>query len=126
MSKLKLTLASIAAVIAVGATPASAHDARFATSSSFGWSPVSPAAFLGEISSPHGACLPGRLVKVLKQRSGDDRLVGSDRSSSTGQWIVEGNANGRYYATIRSREVGRGGHEHVCRAYRSSTIPFSG
>jgi hypothetical protein len=103
-----------------------AEARTFSTSTSFGFYDGSPDAFLGQVASNNPArCRSGRLVKVFRKRSRNDRLVGRDRAGATGQWIVEGNfASGRYYALVPRKRFGAN-NRHTCRAYRTSVLGFT-
>ena len=108
----------VVAIAALSAATVALAEREFPTSASFGYG-SSPPAFLGEVDSPRADCVPGRRVKVYRQRSGRDPLLGSDRTSSTGQWVVERSiGDGRYYMRVVAREISAG----TCRAYRSSTL----
>lgn len=117
-------------VLGLGLIAPEAHARSFATSSSFGFYKGNPNAsgypdsFLGQISSKKKKCVNKRLVKVFRKRPGRDRLIGRDRASSTGQWIVERRRmpRGRYYVKVPRIKFGAG-RRNVCRAYKSSLIP---
>jgi len=120
-------------LVALGLCDASGADAdraRIGTSSSFGFyagNDVVLDAFLGQVSSREPACLKGRKAVVFRKRRGRDARLGADRTSSTGQWIVEKRRvrRGRYYLKVAAVELRGGGHR-TCGRYRSSTIPVRG
>jgi hypothetical protein len=126
MRRLVVAQLAVAAMLLAGPGTASAHDASFKTETSFGFYNGTPDAFLGEVSSPKAACERGRVVKVFRQRPGPDRLIGAIRSDSYAQWTVERTVPaGKYYAKVLKKRIAPRSHRHVCRAYRSSTLPFS-
>ncbi|MEK6278549.1 MAG: hypothetical protein AABM29_11120 [Actinomycetota bacterium] len=58
-------------------------------------------AFHGKLHSPNGFCEDGRRVKLFKQRFGEDKMLGKDRTADNGHWkvAVEKNlSSGVYYA----------------------------
>jgi len=103
-----------------------AEARTFSTATSFGFysgTPVLPDSFLGQVASNDNRCLAGRVVKVYKERGRRDRLIGRDRASSTGQWIIERNVGrARYYALIPSKPIDGG--RNVCRQYKTSAWLF--
>lgn len=125
------TLVLVAATVALLAPGADAHRAGYSTSSSFGYSSGTttvPDAFLGQVSSSESACVRRRKAVVFRKRRGRDARVGADRTSSTGQWIIEKRRvrPGRYYLKVAKKRLRAGSHRHTCSAYRSSTLPMGG
>lgn len=124
------TLFTVAlAGITLLAPDADARRSSSATSSSFGYAAGTttvPDAFLGEITSRNPACEGGRKATVFRQRRGRDARIGSDRTSSTGQWIIEKRRArpGRYYLTVKRKRLHDGGRPQTCGAYRSSKLPM--
>src|SRR5690606_20251290 len=96
----------------------------FKTSTSFGFY-ASPDAFLGQIGSGHRKCRQGRVVKIFRVRNrGRKQLIGRARGNRTGQWVLEKEVpRGRYFAKVPRKKFGPRGR-HLCRPYRSSTLPF--
>jgi hypothetical protein len=128
-----LMLVLVAAAVAVLAprADADAHRASYSTSSSFGYASgttIVPDAFLGQVSSPESACVKRRKAVVFRKRRGRDARIGADRTSSTGQWIVEKRRvrRGKYYLKVPAKRLRNGGHHHTCERYRSSTLPMGG
>ncbi len=73
--------------------------------------------FKGRLTSSESACVSAKVV-VFRKRAGDDRRVGSDRTSATGSWsVAEPDADGRFYATTVRRTVASG----TCAAVTSPT-----
>ena len=60
-------------------------------------------AFHGKVNSKGGSfCLENRRVKMYKQRSGPDKLLGKDRTNPHGRWTVHDKAgSGAYYAKVK-------------------------
>jgi len=125
---MRRTIMALALALTMGgAGTAAAHDASFRTASSFGFFAGSPDAFLGDVSSPSRDCEVDRKVKVFLKKPGRDQLIGADRSDAGGQWLIEtaNAASAKYYAKIAERKLAStAAHDHVCRQYRSSTLPF--
>ncbi len=133
-----LSLLILAGVLALGLslpmTSAQAHRTSWRTSSSFGMTASGGEAALGSISSAKAQCVSGRKVKLFMVRGGRDRLVGVDRRSGQpsgngdGYWVVEANLRPgkRYFARVVRKNLGSGSHRHICRAYRTSTVTYSG
>lgn len=56
-------------------------------------------AFHGKLHSSNDFCVADRPVKVYRERSGPDKLLGTDRSGKDGSWKVKVNLiGGAYYA----------------------------
>jgi hypothetical protein len=130
MRRYRTAAISAVAIALIGAGIADAHRTSYKTSSSIGFA-ENPTAALGFVNSPKAKCVKRRLVKLYKVRRGKDRLVGKDRSgvpsgSGKGFWEVRRNLKrGRYYAKVVRKNIGRGKHRHICRAYRTSILPYS-
>lgn len=62
-------------------------------------------AFHGKLSSPRGACLGSRSVKMYRVHAGKKNLLGKDRSEDTGKWMVKAGklTSGEYFATVAAR-----------------------
>jgi hypothetical protein len=80
-----------------------------------------PPAFHGRVKSSKPACEQQRKVKLFKQRSGPDQLLGNDKSDNHGKWkiVVDPLTPGDYYAKVVRREEGTAGTIFVCRGDRS-------
>ena len=59
--------------------------------------------FSGKVSSPDNDCVDGRVVKLMRVRSGKDEYMAQDTAGSNGEWNTgnTGYNNGRYYAKVR-------------------------
>src|SRR5215218_567640 len=63
-------------------------------------------AFHGKLSSPRGACLGSRTVKMYREKGGKKNQLGKDTSEDNGKLaILDGNnlTSGAYYATVAKR-----------------------
>jgi hypothetical protein len=63
-------------------------------------------AFHGKLSSPRGACLGSRTVKMYREKSGKKKQLGKDTSEDNGKWAIPVGKNltsGAYYATVSKR-----------------------
>jgi hypothetical protein len=128
---LVLAATTAVAALATGAGVASAHTTRFDSDVSIqvGVSfPTNSYVFNGDVTSPRGGCVADRRVTLFRDEpSGADVAMGSDRSDENGSWSVskpisEVPGNTRYYAQVKKRDIGRPGHDHICRGARSGTI----
>lgn len=111
---------------------AAAHTTSYRTTSSFGYAESSPQGWLGSINTSGGnpACTPGRRVTLFKVRTGRDAQIGSDVSgrpagNGAGFWQVETRLRpGRYFAKVKAKNIGPRGHDHTCKAYRTSKLRY--
>jgi hypothetical protein len=58
-------------------------------------------AFHGTLKSSKSACATGRTVKLFREKSGPDRLLGTDRSNAKTKWSIplgKKLTSGSYYA----------------------------
>ena len=63
-------------------------------------------AFHGKLSSPRGACLGSRTVKMYREKGGKKKQLGKDTSEDNGKWAIPVGKNltsGAYYATVAKR-----------------------
>jgi hypothetical protein len=83
-----------------------------------------PPAFHGHVKSSKSACEIHRKVKLVKQRHGPDKLLGTDKTNHRGRWEVdvEPLKSGVYYAKVVRRSEGTAGTIFVCRGDVSRTI----
>jgi hypothetical protein len=129
MGRMMVLGVSLIALIAAGT--AAAHETRYPTASSFGFV-EGPTAAWGVVSSTQAGCVKGRLVKLFRKKPGPDRLMGRDRSgipsgSGDGFWEIERSLpDGKYYARVIKKNIGRGSHRHLCRAYTTSVLNYPG
>jgi hypothetical protein len=117
-------------VLALSAGVASAHTTRFDSDVSLqlGVNPItSTFIFNGDVTSPRGGCVADRRVTLYRELDGADEATGSDRTDENGLWSVSKHTSevpggSFYYAQVKKRDIGRPGHDHVCRGARSETI----
>lgn len=63
-------------------------------------------AFHGTLKSSKDACATGRMVKLFRQKSGPDKLLGTDRSNAKTKWSIpigKRLTSGSYYAKASSK-----------------------
>jgi hypothetical protein len=100
------------ALLAFPATGAAAFKTKIVVSLKF-------PAFHGKVTSPRGACLGNRKVKLFRERNGKKVLLGRDRSNAKGKWAVPIGKKippGSYYATVA--KTGK------CKGDKSSVLPI--
>lgn len=99
------------------------------TSSSFGMTASGGKAALGRVSSKKAKCVNNRKVKLFlirpgkpKKLIGVDRRTGKPAGDGPGYWVIPAKLKeGRkYQAVVTKRVVGK----LVCRAYKTSKLPF--
>jgi len=108
-------------VMAAGVTAAGRHESSTVTIQVFNGPP--PGLF-GKVSSSAGPCAHSRKVLVFLGPRATHQLVGSDITSSNGDWFVapDGEQAGRYQAFARRKTYTRHGHSHVCDPEKSPSI----
>ena len=73
-------------------------------------------AFHGTLKSGKGACATGRKVKLFRQRSGPDKLLGTDRSNAKTRWSIplgKRLTSGSYYAKAPTKGNCKSGKSQV-------------
>jgi hypothetical protein len=116
-----VVVCAVLAVAALAAAPAFAavvkYDSKVTISSK-------DPAFHGHVRSENHACEVQRTVKLYKQRPGDDKLLGKDKTGGAGRWEVDVDPlkSGAYYAKVTRREEGTAGTTFVCRRDTSPTV----
>jgi len=91
---LALLGASALAVSAAAKVPTKTYATKLVMSEKF-------PAFHGQLESKNKFCIGARPVKLYRERSGPDKLLGTDRSDGSGAWKVSlGNKliSGAYYS----------------------------
>jgi hypothetical protein len=76
-------------------------------------------AFHGTLKSGRSACATDRTVKLFREKSGPDKLLGADTSNSKAEWSIpigKRLTSGTYYAKATAK--GR------CKPAKSKTIPI--
>ncbi len=124
-------IAGVVAVLSVAAL-ASAHVVKYPTNSvSVDYTNSDdPAAdetdyFSGAVSANKAACQTNREVVVIADVPGVDIELGSDKTTSTGDWKVfaEDVAAASYYASADRKTLKLTvNHRHICTAVRSQSI----
>lgn len=107
------------AAILVGAAAGASGADHAPTSVTLG-SPA-PNTFKGRVSSPKGACVPNRAVKLFQRRlDGEVSLISRGASDKRGIWRIalEGQLTGKFFAKVKHRQVG----SLLCTSSRSTAI----
>lgn len=100
------------------AAPANAQDMPFA--SKIRLENGFPA-FHGKVKSDSPDCIANRKVRLFKEKSGPDKLLGKDRTDSAGEWeILKTPRPGVYYAKVN--EFGQETPQLVCLADKSNKV----
>ncbi len=116
-------LAAAAALLIAGPSAADLERASRA-STSVTISSKFPA-FSGSVRSKAGVCRKNRRVQLLKRTSGGDpKLLGRDRSNSSGGWAIplDNVKPGAYYARVKRQAKRRSGSRIVCSSDRSRVV----
>lgn len=81
-------------------------------------------AFFGQVTSNRRRCKRGRAVRLIKlRRNRPNRVIARDTSNRFGNWrIKRPRANGRFRVRIRYVRTVSYGHNHRCRATRSTVM----
>ena len=110
---------AIVGVLAVASGIAGAHSVRFDDRVTIRTNP----AFHGRVVSQKPGCERQRRVQVFREETGPDGLFASTRTDNSGRWeMLVSQLTGDFYAKIKRRNIGSGGHEHVCRRDRSKSV----
>ena len=126
-----LAALAIAAILALGASSASAGTTDYPTVfTKFKYTlKGGVATFKGEVSSAKGACVQDRPVKLYRQHSGKTKKVGSDHTNNKGKFEIDlGNgrpSDGKYYATIKQTKIGGSSNSKTCLARTSGSVKLS-
>jgi hypothetical protein len=94
-----LVVAAVAALLPALAAGAGKNSTKIVVSLKF-------PAFHGKLTSPRGACLGSRTVKMYREKSGKKKQLGKDTSEDNGKWAIPVGKNltsGSYYATVAKR-----------------------
>ncbi|MDQ3878105.1 MAG: hypothetical protein M3290_07120 [Actinomycetota bacterium] len=79
--------------------------------------------FFGIVGAPFRRCTIARKVSVFKARRHHRRKIGTDVTNHEGVWQVHHpHARGRFFARVRTVDVGEPGKPLVCSGDRSPTI----
>jgi hypothetical protein len=106
--KLGLAAAAIAACATFAAPQALAGIQKY--ESHIGISDRAPA-FHGDVDAEVPQCVPARIVRLYREKTGEDKLLGQDQTDGTGEWaITEPDdftlKSGLYYAKVTATIVG--------------------
>jgi hypothetical protein len=104
-----LIAVSIVALLLPAASAAGATPTQVVVSLKF-------PAFHGTIQSPKAACKKNRTVKLYREKSGPDKLLGTDKSNKKGKWSIPIKLiSGGYYAKAPKKGT--------CAAAKSKVLP---
>lgn len=80
--------------------------------------------FEGQVTSSKSKCVDNRKVKVYREKSGDDALIGSSKSTDEGFWFVHvpPAKAGTYYAEVKKSEIGDKQHQQTCKKASSAPV----
>lgn len=73
-------------------------------------------AFHGTLKSDRGACAAGRTVKLFREKSGPDKLLGTDTSNANREWSIplgKRLTSGSYYAKAPAKGKCKGAKSKV-------------
>ena len=128
MARARMTIALVVAALAVAATSSvplasATRTVSFASHISIKSHGLT---FSGRVTASHTACESGRKVTLYRTNG---NVLGSKMTNSSGHWTitVSGSAGitlGHFYAKVKQRNDGTAGTIYVCKAARSSTIPY--
>ena len=70
-----------------------------------------PPAFHGDVDAEVPQCVPSRIVRLYREKDGDDKLLGQDQTDGTGEWAITEPGDftlksGVYYAKVTATLVG--------------------
>jgi hypothetical protein len=129
-------IAAVAAVAAAGALSVSIGVAAAATINS----PTvftkfkletgsSGATFSGKIGSAKSGCKKNRKVKLVRKKSGNEKTLGSDKTSGKGKFKIKlsgGNlGKGKYFAKVKKSSFKKSGDKIVCGKAKSGSVSVS-
>jgi len=70
-----------------------------------------PPAFHGDVDAEVPQCVPSRIVRLYREKPGDDKLLGQDQTDGVGGWAITEPGDftlksGVYYAKVTATIVG--------------------
>ena len=81
--------------------------------------------FTGKVTSADKRCRVGRTVKLFREIGGPDKLVGTDRTSSSGRWEIHGSfLAAKYHAEVARMTFHTGSGTIECRFDLSVSARF--
>jgi hypothetical protein len=104
-----LAIALAALLMPAASTAASSYPTKVVVSLKF-------PAFHGTLQSRRGACSTNRTVKLFREKSGADKLLGADRSDAKTKWSIpigKKLTSGSYYAKAPAKGSCRAGKSKV-------------
>ncbi len=80
--------------------------------------------FEGQVTSSKTKCVDKRKVKVYREKSGEDALIGSAKSTDEGFWFVHvpPAKDGSYYAEVKKSKIGNKQNEQTCKGATSKPV----
>lgn len=80
--------------------------------------------FEGQVTSSKAKCIDKRKVKVYREKTGQDALIGSAKSTDEGFWFVHvpPAKDGSYYAEAKKSTIGSKQKEQTCKAATSKPV----
>ena len=105
-----LAVAAVAALLPVVSASGSGFKTKVVVS-------LKLPAFHGTLKSSKSSCIAGRTVKLYLQKSGPDKLLGTDKSEDSGKWLIRVGKKtpppGSYYASAPAHGSCKGGKSNV-------------
>lgn len=101
-----------AALLPAGSAAGSSYSTKIVVSLKF-------PAFHGTLVSGKSACATGRRVKIFREKSGPDKLLGTDKSNAKAKWSIpigKRLISGSYYAKAPAKGS--------CKPAKSKAIPI--
>jgi hypothetical protein len=118
-----LALVTACIVLMAGLEVASAH--KFNAKTTVKITDGGPDGAEGKVGSRRAACKPSRKVKLYREKSGRDDLIGWSFTNDAGRWELASDLKeGDYYAVVTRRREGSGAHEHICGRATSVKVHF--
>ena len=119
---LKAGIAAVAIAVC-GAFAAPQAFAVDSIESHIGISEMAPA-FHGDVDAEAAYCVPSRIVRLYREKPGEDKLLGQDQTDGTGEWAITEPGeftlkSGAYYAKVTATIAGPGDR---CQRDKSRTL----
>jgi hypothetical protein len=106
-------VAALAALVPAVSPAASSYSTKIVVS-------LRTPAFHGKLKSSKSACATDRTVKLYRERSGPDKLLGTDRSNAQAKWSIpigKRLTSGSYYAKAPAKGK--------CKPAKSKVLPIA-
>ncbi len=119
----RLTLLACGAIVVAAAAAIPALGANTVKVKSTISMPPNHPAFHGRVRSAREDCVRHRKVQLLKQRKGQDKVLGKDKTTHHGKWLIniEPLKSGDYYAKALKSKDDSHGTTLICKAATSLT-----